>query len=84
MTRLRAFVVLAALAVGLPGCASAWTGAPPNEVATRKVRVVATTNFIADLAREVGRGRVAVTGLMGPGVDPHLYKASAGDVRVLV
>ena len=75
-------VVLAAVA--LAGCASAWTGATATDLAGREVRVVATTNFIADLAREVGGDRVEVTGLMGPGVDPHLYKASAGDVRDLV
>ncbi|MDQ2700161.1 MAG: zinc ABC transporter substrate-binding protein [Actinomycetota bacterium] len=47
------------------------------------VEVVTTTNFITDLVREVGGDRVSVTGLMGPGVDPHLYKASAGDVNDL-
>ncbi|GIV61395.1 MAG: manganese transporter [Rhodothermaceae bacterium] len=36
--------------------------------------------MIADLVRNVGGDRVEVTGLMGPGVDPHLYKASEGDV----
>ena len=46
----------------------------------RQVRVTTTTNLITDLVRQVGGDRVAVTGLMGPGVDPHLYKASAGDV----
>jgi len=45
--------------------------------------VVATTGMIADLASVVGGDRISVTGLMGPGVDPHLYKASAGDVRRL-
>src|SRR5690606_11848249 len=28
----------------------------------------------------VGGDRVEVAGLMGPGVDPHLYQASEGDV----
>jgi manganese/zinc/iron transport system substrate-binding protein len=46
-----------------------------------RLRVVATTGMIADLAAHVGGARVAVQALMGPGVDPHLYKASAGDVR---
>ncbi len=36
--------------------------------------------MIADAVSEVGGDRVEVTALMGPGVDPHLYKASAGDV----
>lgn len=50
---------------------------------TRPLRVTTTTNFITDLVQQVGGKRVQVTGLMGPGVDPHLYKASAGDVRKL-
>jgi manganese/zinc/iron transport system substrate-binding protein len=48
-----------------------------------KVKVTATTGMIADVAREVGGAYVDVTGLMGPGVDPHLYKASQGDIRKL-
>jgi manganese/zinc/iron transport system substrate-binding protein len=35
--------------------------------------------MITDLLRNVGGDRVEVTGLMGPGVDPHLYRASEGD-----
>ncbi|ADH62604.1 metal ABC transporter solute-binding protein, Zn/Mn family [Calidithermus chliarophilus] len=49
----------------------------------RPVRAVATANFVTDLVQQIGGERVQVTGLMGPGVDPHLYKASAGDVRKL-
>lgn len=47
------------------------------------MRVVATTGMVADLAKNIGGERVEVTTLMGPGVDPHLYKASEGDVRRL-
>ncbi len=47
------------------------------------VRVVTTVNFITDLVQQIGGNRVRVEGLMGSGVDPHLYKASAGDVRRL-
>ncbi|MGH7506135.1 MAG: metal ABC transporter solute-binding protein, Zn/Mn family, partial [Longimicrobiales bacterium] len=39
--------------------------------------------MIADIVARVGGERVRVEGLMGPGIDPHLYKASAGDVRSL-
>lgn len=46
-----------------------------------RLHVVATTNVVADLAAWVGGERVTVTALMGPGVDPHLYKASEGDLR---
>jgi manganese/zinc/iron transport system substrate-binding protein len=48
-----------------------------------RIRVVATIGMIADIAAQVGGERVHVQGLMGPGVDPHLYKARAGDVRKL-
>ena len=46
-----------------------------------KVVAVATTGMIADAVGAVGGELVEVHGLMGPGVDPHLYKASQGDVR---
>ncbi len=42
--------------------------------------VVTTTSMIADMVRVVGGDLVRVQGLMGPGVDPHLYQASQGDV----
>jgi manganese/zinc/iron transport system substrate-binding protein len=47
------------------------------------MRVVATTNVVGDLVRRVGGDRVALTTLMGPGVDPHLYRASEGDVQTM-
>jgi manganese/zinc/iron transport system substrate-binding protein len=46
-----------------------------------RVAVVATTGMVGDVALRVGGDRVRVTTLMGPGVDPHMYKASEGDVR---
>lgn len=55
----------------------------PDASAGDKLRVVTTTGMITDVVKNVGGERVAVTGLMGPGVDPHLYKASAGDVQRL-
>lgn len=87
MRRASAFLLLAAL---LPACQSV-PGRPPVTPATLtpapleggKLRVTATTNLVADLARVVGGERVEVSALMGPGVDPHLYKASARDVRTL-
>jgi len=48
-----------------------------------KLHVTATIGMISDVAREVGGDRVEVIGLMGPGVDPHLYKASQGDIAKL-
>jgi manganese/zinc/iron transport system substrate-binding protein len=47
------------------------------------IQVVTTIGMITDIVQEVGGAEVAVTGLMGPGVDPHLYKASQGDMKRL-
>ncbi|HSL31638.1 MAG TPA: zinc ABC transporter substrate-binding protein [Anaerolineales bacterium] len=54
-----------------------------NEDLSGKLNVVTTTGMIADLARNIGGDHVEVSSLMGPGVDPHLYKASEGDVQLL-
>jgi manganese/zinc/iron transport system substrate-binding protein len=58
-------------------------GPDRGDIAGRPIRVVATTSMIADLVREIGGDRVDVEGLMGPGVDPHLYRPSEGDVARL-
>ena len=47
-------------------------GGPPEPTASFDVRVVATTNIVADLVRTVGGPKVEVEALMGPGIDPHL------------
>ncbi|PQL20979.1 manganese transporter [Veillonella denticariosi JCM 15641] len=49
----------------------------------KKLQVVATTTMLTDLVKEIGGDDVSVQGLMGPGVDPHLYQASAGDVTTM-
>ena len=85
----RLVLALCAILLGilLTGCGqavagSSGTGARPD-LQGRTINVVTTTGMIADLAKNIGGERVEVTGLMGPGVDPHLYKASAGDVQTL-
>ena len=39
--------------------------------------------MITDLVKNIGGDKLDVKGLMGAGVDPHLYKASEGDVSKL-
>ncbi|MEM7583465.1 MAG: zinc ABC transporter substrate-binding protein [Acidobacteriota bacterium] len=65
------------------GCAAPEPQSPSSEAAGSTLAVTATIGMIADAATIVGGERVQVQGLMGPGIDPHLYKASAGDVRAL-
>lgn len=72
------FLCIGLLVLGLAGCAGS-----EGESADGRVQVVATTSILADLANAVGGDRVSVEGLMGPGVDPHLYKASEGDVTAM-
>lgn len=50
----------------------------------QKLNVVTTTSMITDLVKNIGGNVIEVKGLMGSGVDPHLYKASEGDVNKLV
>ncbi|WP_452230687.1 metal ABC transporter solute-binding protein, Zn/Mn family [Lacinutrix sp. MEBiC02404] len=49
-----------------------------------KLNIVTTTTMITDLVKNIGGDHVNIQGLMGSGVDPHLYKASEGDVSKLV
>jgi len=49
----------------------------------RSLNVVTTTGMINDVVLNVGGDRLRTRALMGSGVDPHLYKASEGDVRRL-
>ena len=49
----------------------------------KKIKVTTTTTMLSDLVRTIGVDKVEVTGLMGEGVDPQLYSASAGDIEKL-
>ena len=54
-----------------------------NSTTEKKLRVVATISMITDIVENIGRDRIDVTGIVGEGVDPHLYKPTAGDVERL-
>jgi manganese/zinc/iron transport system substrate-binding protein len=48
-----------------------------------KIGITSTVGMITDVLRTIGGEQVVVSGLMGPGIDPHLYKPSAGDIILL-
>ena len=48
-----------------------------------KLSIVCTTGMVGDLVQVIAGETATVTTLMGPGVDPHFYKASKGDVERL-
>lgn len=66
---------LAALALALAAVMPARADGP--------LQVVATTGMIADIAARIGGSCAEVRALMGPGTDPHLYRATPSDVRAL-
>ena len=45
--------------------------------------IVVTTTHLYDLATRITNGRFSITPLMGPGVDPHIYKPSSRDILAL-
>lgn len=48
-----------------------------------KIKIVATTGMIADAVKNIVKDSAEVVALMGSGVDPHLYKATQGDLEKL-
>ncbi len=54
-----------------------------TSLAARPIRVLATIGMLGDVAGEVAGECAIVESMMGPGIDPHLYRASAGDVTKL-
>jgi manganese/zinc/iron transport system substrate-binding protein len=60
------------------GCQPSATDSP-----VKLNKVVTTTGMIADAVKNIAGDSLTVEALMGPGVDPHLYKATQGDLRKL-
>lgn len=48
------------------------------------IKVVATVGMVADMVQIIGGDQVSVSQMMGPGVDPHLYKATRDDVQSIM
>ena len=47
-------------------------------------QAVCTTGMVADIVRQVAGEKAVVEGIIGEGVDPHLYSATRGDVAKLL
>lgn len=73
-------LVFLLLALLTGGCRES---APAQKRPEGVLRVVSTTGLVGDLVRQIGGGLVQVEALMGAGVDPHLYKATHGDLQLL-
>lgn len=75
--RIHFLPIIAIVFVGLLVTKPTWGGEAP-------LRVVTTVGMAADLVQAVGGDRVAVTQLIGSGIDPHLYKPTRSDVAQLL
>ena len=78
MNYLTKLSLLALIILVVSACSTSTTGDKKQN--GEKLKVVATTTQLTDLLKQLGGDEIDVYGLMGPGVDPHLYKASEGDV----
>lgn len=65
----------------LPLCLLLWGCGGNERQKGEKLQIVTTTTMLYDLTAAVAGEQANVQALMGPGVDPHLYQASAGDVQ---
>lgn len=76
--RIKSLLLLLAITVFI-SC----TGKKEIPIANRKIKIVTTTGMIKDAVEHVTGDKADVIALMGPGVDPHLYKATQGDLEKL-
>lgn len=53
---------------------------PKDKQPSDKLTIVCTTNILGDLVEQLVGDQAEVVSLMGAGVDPHLYKATQGDL----
>lgn len=73
------------LALFVGGCKVQSEGEAAGRTYTgnKPIEIVTTVGMVADIVQNVGGERVKTTALMGAGVDPHLYKATPGDIDKL-
>ena len=67
------------IVVSLAACS---TGAQPSQD-DGQIRVLVTTGHLADAVAAVGGEAIELTPLLGPGIDPHTYVATEGDILTL-
>ncbi|MFA5506274.1 MAG: zinc ABC transporter substrate-binding protein [Vulcanimicrobiota bacterium] len=79
MRNLSTFLILL---LTLAGCSKEQpAGQTPHQ--STGYQIVATTGMVADIVRNVVGDKAHVTGIIGEGVDPHLYKPTRADVARL-
>ncbi|MBL4591818.1 MAG: zinc ABC transporter substrate-binding protein, partial [Phycisphaerales bacterium] len=75
-------LIVLVCALGLFGCQKDATKADAQSGQDdTRYRIVTTTGMITDLTQRIAGQRASVTGLMGTGIDPHLYAPTRSDIR---
>jgi manganese/zinc/iron transport system substrate-binding protein len=80
LNHMRSKLILLFLILLMTACGG---GEPAASAADDGLQIVTTTSMITDITKVVGGDLVQITGLMGAGIDPHLYVASEGDMELL-
>ncbi len=75
----KSLFLVCALWILIFGCQSS----TEKQIASKKLRIVATTGMVADMVRQIGGEQVEVEQLMSSGVDPHLYRPNTDDVKAI-
>jgi manganese/zinc/iron transport system substrate-binding protein len=76
----RIFIIVLVLSTSFFSCQNEKAETPANE----KLTIVATTGMIGDAVLNIVGDHAQVISLMGPGVDPHLYKVTQSDIKKLL
>lgn len=80
MKRISHWILVIILVWVAAGCSNSTNAATASDA---RPQVVTTIGMLTDIVQIVGGEHIQVRGLMGAGVDPHLYVASEGDVEAL-
>ena len=70
---------------GISGCDTTGRSLPAGAAAAQQpLKVVVTTSMVGDLVRQVAGEHAHVSGLMGEGVDPHLFRPTSRDLGLMM
>lgn len=88
MSKFKSFIQLLVFGIGsvvfLSACMEEESdGATSDNATDEPIQIVTTIAQIGEPIQMIGGERVEVQSLMGPGVDPHLYEATQGDITTL-
>jgi len=83
-------VLLASSSLGTAGCNKAVSHShQPGSDEVRQfageypIRVVCTIGQVTEMLKRLGGNHLEVAGMMGPGIDPHLYRIVPADIKKL-